>query len=340
MVNGSCKLLYPHNRVRVNTVFEVAVSKGLQTAYTDKHPAYDVVRGPSGEGLSTGYFPEIAAIANNVNATIAYDQLHVNAFLDWLDAAVPPNSQGNLTAVPSIFGGNFQVLNVAQKTVGYDNATGNPFSPAITQAMDFVDASLGAVVNKLKAKGLYENTLIIVASKHGQAPINAELHNTVDPEQITNATGVAVKYQASDDIALIFLNNTFDTQTAVDNLNKYRAADKIFEIFSNAPDGSLPLLENGFGTTLDDPAVPDIIVQPDLGTIYTTNTKKYAEHGGLSNDDRNVACFISNPGLKKQTFTQDVSTQQVAATVLKALGIEITELQAVIAEGVEVLPGF
>jgi hypothetical protein len=32
--------------------------------------------------------------------------------------------------------------------------------------------------------------------------------------------------------------------------------------------------------------VPDIIVQPDLGVIYTTSTAKIAEHGGLSNDDR------------------------------------------------------
>ncbi|GAB7351219.1 hypothetical protein MBLNU459_g1655t1 [Dothideomycetes sp. NU459] len=340
MVNGTCKLFYPHNRVRVNTVFEVVRSKGLQTAYTDKHPAYDIMRGPSGKGLSVGYFPEIAAVANNVNAIIAYDQLHVNAFLDWLDATTPANSEGNLTAVPSVFAGNFQSLNVAQKTVGYENTTGNPFSPAITQALDFVDASLGAIVNKLKAKNLYEKTLIIVASKHGQAPINPELRNTVDPAQITNATGVAVEYQASDDIALIFLNNTFDTQTAVDNLNKDRAAGKIFEIFSNAPNGSLSMLENGFGTVLDDPAVPDIIVQPDLGTIYTNNKKKFAEHGGFTNDDRNIACFVSNPRLQKQTFSQSVSTQQVAPLILKALGIEITELQAVVAEGVEVLPGF
>lgn len=39
---------------------------------------------------------------------MAYDQLHVNAFLDYLDATVPVNSEGNLTAVPALFGGNFQ----------------------------------------------------------------------------------------------------------------------------------------------------------------------------------------------------------------------------------------
>ena len=39
---------------------------------------------------------------------MAYDQLHVNAFLEYLDATVPANSEGNLTAVPALFGGNFQ----------------------------------------------------------------------------------------------------------------------------------------------------------------------------------------------------------------------------------------
>jgi hypothetical protein len=28
--------------------------------------------------------------------------------------------------------------------------------------------------------------------------------------------------------------------------------------------------------------VPNIIVKPDLGIIYTTSTSKVAEHGGLS----------------------------------------------------------
>ena len=53
-------------------------------------------------------------------ATIAYDQLHVNAWLDWLDATTPVNTtvfNGQLTQVPTLFGGNFQAMSVAQKTV-------------------------------------------------------------------------------------------------------------------------------------------------------------------------------------------------------------------------------
>ena len=108
LINGKCTPIFPHARSRVNTAFEVVHAAGKDTAYTDKHPAYDLVRGPSGKGLSTGYFPEIVAFPTTVDATIAYDTFHVNAFLDWLDAKVPVNSTGSLKSIPALFGGNFQ----------------------------------------------------------------------------------------------------------------------------------------------------------------------------------------------------------------------------------------
>ena len=58
-----------------------------------------------------------------------------------------------------------------------------------------MDASLGTIVNKLKSKGLYNDTLVIVASKHGNAPVNPALFGEVNPAQITNATGVPVQWQ-------------------------------------------------------------------------------------------------------------------------------------------------
>ncbi|KAK5757682.1 hypothetical protein LTS12_012141 [Elasticomyces elasticus] len=338
VINGKCSNIYPHQRVRVNTLFEVVNAAGHQTAYTDKHPAYDIVRGPSGTGLSVGYFPEIAAVANTVEATIAYDQLHVDAWLDWLDAKTPANStifNSQLTQMPSVFGGNFQAMSVAQKTVGYNNDTTHSFSAAQIQAMTFVDVSVGAVINKLKAKNLYNDTLILVASKHGQAPIDRSLYAKVDPECITNATGVNVAFQTSDDIALIFLNNSADASTAAANLRAKAAECKIRSVIYGQN-----LTDSGFGDPATDPAVPDIIVQPELGVIYTTSSKKVAEHGGISSDDRLVACFASNPRLKREVFSQRVYTTQVAPTVLKALGLDPGALQGVQKEGTNLLPGF
>jgi hypothetical protein len=139
----------------------------------------------------------------------------------------------------------------------------------------------------------------------------------------------------SDDIALIFLKNHNDTKTAVKNLEAARDALKIQDmIFGHR------LTSEGFGNPLTDPAVPDIIVRPQLGVIYTESTAKIAEHGGFSADDTHVACFASNPKLKKTQFNKMVSTKQVGVTVLKALGLKVGELKGAKMEGTKVLPGF
>jgi hypothetical protein len=42
---ATCTPLYPHNYLRANTVFEVAAAHGLRTAWSDKHPAYEILSG-------------------------------------------------------------------------------------------------------------------------------------------------------------------------------------------------------------------------------------------------------------------------------------------------------
>jgi len=48
--HGNCVPVYPHNAIPSNTIFEVVKAAGGHTAWADKHPAYDLVNGPSGEG--------------------------------------------------------------------------------------------------------------------------------------------------------------------------------------------------------------------------------------------------------------------------------------------------
>src|SRR6266436_1645936 len=48
---GNCVLVYPHTAIRTNTIFEAVKAAGGTTAWADKHPAYDLVNGPSGKGV-------------------------------------------------------------------------------------------------------------------------------------------------------------------------------------------------------------------------------------------------------------------------------------------------
>lgn len=121
----------------------------------------------------------------------------MNAWLDWVEGITPVNasitSEGSpITGMPALFGGNFQSVSVAQKTIEYNNDSS--ISTGILKAIDFVDSSLGQIVAKLKAKGYYEDTLIILVSKHGQAPIDPLLWKEVDPTALVNATDKPVAY--------------------------------------------------------------------------------------------------------------------------------------------------
>jgi hypothetical protein len=147
--------------------------------------------------------------------------------------------------------------------------------------------------------------------------------------------GNNVSSYQSDDIALIFLKYQNETETAVMNLRQASAALKIQDLIYGER-----LIAEGFGNPLLDSAVPDIIVQPQVGTIYTTSTAKIAEHGGISMDDTHVACFVSSPKLKRKTFESYVSTKQVAVTVLKVLGLNVKALKGAMEEGTKALPGF
>ena len=88
-----------------------------------------------------------------------------------------------------------------------------------------------------------------------------------------------------------------------------------------------------------DPRSPDIIVQPNVGVIYTSSSKKQMEHGGFAQDDTNVMMLVSNPRFSASTVTSFVETTQVAPTILQALGLDPSSLDAVRKEGTPVLPG-
>jgi hypothetical protein len=75
------------------------------------------------------------------------------------------------------------------------------------------------------------------------------------------------------------------------------------------------------------------------GTIYTTSTKKNAEHGGFSYGDTNVGLIVSNPELQASTLKTPVATSQVAVTILQSLGIDPGALKSVQVEKTVKLPG-
>src|SRR5260221_2215398 len=97
--HGSCVPLYPHNAIRSNTIFEVVKASGGHTAWADKHPAYDLVNGPSGHGVDALFTPEITNV-NGFDATVSVvctvenDQKKVKAILNEIHGRKHDGSNG------------------------------------------------------------------------------------------------------------------------------------------------------------------------------------------------------------------------------------------------------
>jgi len=93
------------------------------------------------------------------------------------------------------------------------------------------------------------------------------------------------------------------------------------------------------GTSAADTRVPDLIGVVQHGVVYTSKTKKIAEHGGDDPQDRDVPLVVSGPGIRHDTQRGPVETTQIAPTILALLGLDPCALQAVTAEHTATLPG-
>src|SRR5262249_35819216 len=123
-----CTPVYPHNMIRVNTIFEVVKNAGLRTAFSEKRPSYDFLNGPSGTGVQDLYVPEI-----NFNSTLtdnfktqSFDELRVQSLIHEIDGF---DHTGTVAApVPALFGMNFQSVNAGKKNApgGYTDSFSTP----------------------------------------------------------------------------------------------------------------------------------------------------------------------------------------------------------------------
>jgi hypothetical protein len=404
-----CKPVYPWNFVRTNTIYGVIHAAGGYTAWSDKHAPYAVVSGPTGtdqpSNVDDYYSPEVNSnqivlpglktakpsqgasfdcgtlVPNGgdwttgFDAIKCYDQLKVNAVVNWINGEPHLGGTPGSKPVPAIFGMNFQAVSVGQKLIspasatrtdansgGYEDAAGTP-RPIMLGEIEFVDAAIGQMVEALEHNGLLDSTAIIITAKHGQSPIDPNRFFPIPGKSGTNGTppsGViptllpAVYSDpnnglglAEDDISQIWLTDSNRTGDAVAALESAGTAVGLGQIYYGA---SLTTLFNAPGVPEHpgpccklrdggDPRTPDIVVIPNVGVVYTGGLKKQSEHGGFAWDDTNVMMLVSNPGLEHRTLDAFVETTQVAPTILQLLGLNPNDLDAVKAEGTPVLPG-
>ena len=219
--DNGCSVVYPHQFLKVNTIYEVAHAAGLRTAVADKHPSYEILSGPSGTGIDDFYGPEFNAAKADITKIMANDELKVAAVLNQIDGL---NHQGTATVgVPAIFGMNFQAPNIGQKFSGYVDGAGSDTAehhhpgpadrtpPGLAQALDYVDGAIGRMLSRIEANGLTDDTMIILTAKHANSPVDRSTLRWVDPSvfaPLINSVQPGLTAQVTaDTMALIWLKD-------------------------------------------------------------------------------------------------------------------------------------
>jgi hypothetical protein len=374
----SCEPIYPHEYMKVNTIFEVAKAHGLHTAWSDKHPSYEILNGPSGKGVDDLFTPEIDSNAlepsgnpypgaiswkDDNKVTQQYDSYKVQAVLNEIDGF--DHSRTKKAKTPAIFGMNFQTVSTAEKLLesngqpgGYLPGTTTP-GPVLKGALDYINAKLQAIDNELHAKDLADSTAIVLSAKHGQSPQDPNALTRIKDTPIIEAIngGWKAKHPAAgnlivagvdDDAWQSYLSDT--SEQATDFVKDYLWNHSATGV---AYDGSSRTLKHSglakifagedaaeyFGVPTSDPRHPDVWGVVQVGVVYTGG-KKIAEHGGANPADRSVPIVAYAPGVVEPgVHDSSVETTQIAPTILDLLGLDADALQAVRMEGTQALPG-
>jgi hypothetical protein len=369
----TCKPVYPHSYLQVNTIFEVARQAGLRTAWSDKHAAYEILNGPSGTGVQDLFAPEINSDAlgyaagndwtTDNKATQQYDSYKVQAVLNEIDGY--DHSRTHKVGTPAIFGLNLQSVSTAEKLPASDGLAGgytakNIPGPLLQNNLDHVNAEIGSLTAEIRKQHLQGSTTVILSAKHGQSPTDpAALTRVADGPLLDGlnaawkklhptATADLVVHAVDDDAVLLWLSDR--SKAATDFAKNYLLAqsgtgtdiNKKAKPFTH---GGLSKVYAGadaahfFGVKPGDARVPDVFGVAQYGVVYTGGTKKVAEHGGGHADDLDVPLVVSGAGTPDQVVDgATVHTTQIAPTILALLGLDPDQLQAVRKEGTRVLP--
>jgi hypothetical protein len=371
---STCTPIYPHQYLKVNTIFEVARSAGLRTAWSDKHAAYEVLNGPSGTGIQDLFTPEINSEAPTAGSsndwttdnalTIQYDSYKVQAVINEVNGY--DHSGRVQVGTPAIFGMNFQAVSTAQKLPTSDGLIGGYLADGVTpgpllqRALGFIDAKVGQMEQAIKDRGLSRDTVIVLSAKHGQSPQDPAALTRIPDGPILDGldaawqtahpgAGPLVAFAIDDDGMLIWLHDRSAAATSFAR-SYLLAHDGVGNDINGNPkaytSSGLRAAYAGadaaafFGVPAGDPRAPDVLGISQVGSVYTGKQAKIAEHGGDNPQDRNVALVVSgNPiGHAGDVIDTSVETTQIAPTILHLLGLDPNQLQAVQIEHTAALP--
>ena len=323
----SCAPVAPHGLLRVNNIFEAVRAHGGRTAWAGETAALtDLLEGPSGDGLdeACGYSPKAAHDAAAAN------ERRVEDVLRWINGH--DCSGARPAAVPELFGMSF-----AETASSADEQASSP-PPWLAH----IDASIVRIIAAVKQAGLYDSTWIVVTSPYGRSPLDSTL-TPVFRSAVPGAAIAAVPDAFGPDIvrhialgrlALLWLSDSAQAAALAHAYARRAASLGIAEI---DPADRIALR---FNLPAQDSRMPDLILVPREGVVWTEAKNGDGQlPAGFGEKDAHVPLLISGAQLTPRLDKTMVPTSQAAPLILRALGMEKFDLEALRREHTPALPG-
>jgi hypothetical protein len=165
-VNSRCTPVWPHDFVRTNSIFAVIHRAQLRTAWSDKHPAYDILNGDDpdsqphngpGTNIDDFFAPEINSDLSQANLTLIDNELGMGFSTTQKPSTVCPFGSGCdfTSTVPAVeWYDGLKVRAVLNEIAGFDHTGKHKAHIPTILGMNFQAVSVG---QKLPTSGYVDS---------------------------------------------------------------------------------------------------------------------------------------------------------------------------------------
>jgi predicted AlkP superfamily pyrophosphatase or phosphodiesterase len=196
--------LKPHDLLRVPTLLEAAKAKGLKTAFISKHIGYEILQGPSGQGIDRLELPESA---------------------DWKGPFKEYDAQNFETLTGMIVKDGADVAGIYAIAANYAMKDHGVASAETRAAVADIDAQVGRVVDAVAAAGRYDDTVFVVMGDHGDTDTPDAIASKGEGSVVAFLAeqGIKTAKITADDVMLAWLADSSQAQKAVSLLDTSEA---------------------------------------------------------------------------------------------------------------------
>lgn len=257
----------------------------------------------------------------------------MDAILKWIDGR---DCSGHAAAVPEIFGATLTAFDAAERegASAYQSYDGRPSAP-VNEGLAATDSQILRILAALKKEHLYDTTWIVVTSAFGDGAISPRRSKPMDASSLAAAadaveSGVVV-HVAAEGTAMLWLRDGTKTDKVVAALGKRADALGIATIATGA---ELALTMNA---SAEDPRMPDVVIEPRESIRYTVRGSHL--DGGDREDMTHVPLLVSGVQFTGRVDKTWVPVTQIAPLLMRALGLDKFDLDALHHEHTPALPG-